>query len=65
VNVLVGGLPIRASRNSARWCLGAIDQLWRSRGNNIATQEREAARQTFEWAKEQYRRIAAEAAEGS
>lgn len=65
VNVLVGGRPIRASRTSARWCLGAVDQLWRSRGNNIAPQEREAAQQAFEWAREQYRKIAAEAPEGS
>jgi hypothetical protein len=33
VNVLVGGQPIRASRQSALWCIGTIEQLWRERGN--------------------------------
>jgi hypothetical protein len=33
VNVLVGGAPIRASRQSALWCIGTIEQLWRERGN--------------------------------
>ena len=32
VSVLVGGEPIRASRKSAQWCLGTIEQLWRERG---------------------------------
>ena len=33
VNVLVGGKPIRASRKSALWCIGTIEQLWRERGD--------------------------------
>jgi hypothetical protein len=65
VNVVVGARPIRASRQSARWCLGTIEQLWRVRGPGIAESEREEARQTFERAKEHYRRIAAEAEESS
>lgn len=65
VNVLVAGQPIRASRKSARWCIGCIEQLWRVREKNIAPAERDEARQTFEAAKEIYRRIAAEAPEGS
>ena len=28
VDVRVGGAPIRASRRSALWCVGVIDQLW-------------------------------------
>jgi hypothetical protein len=35
VNVLVGGQPIRASRQSALWCIGTIEQLWRERGNPV------------------------------
>ena len=31
VTVLVGGKPIRASRESAQWALACIDQLWRVR----------------------------------
>ena len=65
VNVLVAGQPIRASRQSARWCIGCIEQLWRVREKNIAPAERDEARQTFEAAKEIYRRIAADAPEGS
>jgi hypothetical protein len=65
VNVLVGGKPIRASRKSALWCAGTIEQLWRVREHDIAAPEREEAHQTFLRAIEHYRRIAAEAPEGS
>jgi hypothetical protein len=65
VNVLVGGKPIRASRKSALWCLGTIEQLWRVRGKGIAAHEREEAQATFQRAIEKYRQIAAEAPEGS
>jgi hypothetical protein len=65
VNVIVTGKPIRASRNSALWCVGVIEQLWRVRGPGIAAQERAEAHQTFLQAIERYRKIAAEAPEGS
>jgi hypothetical protein len=61
VNVLVGGLPIRASRQSALWCIAAIEQLWRARNERIAPQEREEARKTFWSAIDRYRQIAKEA----
>jgi len=60
VNVLIGGKPIRASRQSAQWAIGVIDQLWRNRERNIAPPERDEARATFERVKEMYRRIAEE-----
>ena len=65
VHVIVGGKPIRASRQSALWCLGTIDQLWRVRGQagvgpRIAPHERQEAYQTFLRAMEAYRKIAAE-----
>ena len=41
------------------------EQLWRARGQAIAAPEREAARQAFLRAIEVYRKIAAEAPEGS
>src|SRR5262249_23910902 len=63
VNVLVGGKPIRASRKSALWCLGTIEQLWRVRARNIAAHERPQAEKTFQEAIKVYRKIAAEAAE--
>ena len=65
VNVLVGGKPIRASRRSALWCVGVIEQLWRVRAEAIAPAEREEARRTFDGAIREYRRIAEECPEGS
>ncbi len=64
VNVIIAGQPIRASRQSAQWCIACIDQLWRVREKNIAPAERDEAKRTFEAAKEIYRRIAAEAPAG-
>jgi len=65
VNVIVAGKPIRASRRSALWCIGVIEQLWRVRGQGILASERDEARKTFDWAIEEYRRIASECPEGS
>jgi len=72
VNVIVAGKPIRASKKSAQWCIGVIEQLWRVRGNPpppqkpaIAADEIEEARKKFDWALEQYRKILAECPEGS
>jgi hypothetical protein len=61
VTVLIGGKPIRASRASALWALGCIDQLWRIRGPRIAEAERAEAEQAYEAARAVYRKIAAEA----
>lgn len=61
VNVRVAGAPIRASRESALWCIGVIDQLWRNRERAINPAERDEARRTFERTKLLYRKIAAEA----
>jgi len=63
VNVIVGATPIRASRRSALWSLGCIEQLWRVRGNSIAAAERDEAKRTFDAAIEHYRRVAAESPE--
>jgi hypothetical protein len=65
VNVMVGGQPIRASRSSALWCIGCIEQLWRVRAKSIAEAERPEAERTFLRVIEQYRKIAAECPEGS
>jgi hypothetical protein len=62
VNVLVAGKPIRASRASAQWAIGCIDQLWRVRGSRIAEPERAEAEKAYEAARAIYRRIADEAA---
>jgi hypothetical protein len=65
VNVMVGGKPIRASRASAQWAIGCIDQLWRVRGSRIAPAERGDAEQAYNEARALYRRIAEEAPPGS
>jgi hypothetical protein len=65
VNIVVGGKPIRASRKSALWCIGTIEQLWRVREKAIAESERKEAKETFDKAIEVYRKIAKEAEEGS
>ncbi len=65
VVVLVDMKPIRASRRSALWCVGVIQQLWRVREKAIAEAERGEAKKTFDWAVEQYRKVAAESPEGS
>jgi hypothetical protein len=60
VEVLVGGRPIRASAESARWCQAVIRQLWRVREGNIVEVERAAARECFERAIAEYGRRAGE-----
>jgi hypothetical protein len=60
VNVLVAAKPIRASRRSAQWAIGCIDQLWRVRAGRIALHERVDAERAYEEARAIYRRIAAE-----
>ncbi|MBA4067593.1 MAG: hypothetical protein C0501_28590 [Isosphaera sp.] len=65
VNVLVGGKPIRASRESAKWCVGVIEQLWKVRGPGIKADERGEAEKTFGKALEMYRKIVGECPDGS
>ncbi|MBN9122803.1 MAG: CehA/McbA family metallohydrolase, partial [Planctomycetes bacterium] len=64
VNVIVGGKPIRASKASAQWCIGVIEQLWRVRGPGIKAEERDEAEKTFQKALEMYKKIVEESAEG-
>ena len=61
VNVLIAERPIRASRESAEWCLATIDLLWKNRERMIAPAERQAARAAFDRARDVYRRVVAEA----
>ena len=63
VTVLVGDKPIRASRASAKWCVGTIERLWSVRGQGIAAAEREEAERTFRQAVQTYLRIASEASD--
>jgi hypothetical protein len=65
VEVILRDQPIRASRMSALWCIGTIEQLWRVRGKGIAEDERAEAERVFQWAIQRYRKIAEEAPPGS
>ncbi len=58
--VLVDGQPVRASRQSAEWCLRAVDQCWSQKAPKIAAKERAAAEAAYEHARQTYRRILAE-----
>ena len=60
VNVIVSNEPVRASRESARWCAEAVELLWENRSRLIAEAERPAARAAYDRAIEEYRRRAAE-----
>lgn len=61
VFVVVDGKPIRASRQSAEWCLKSVDQCWSKKEPAIRGSEKEAARQAYDVAREAYRRIQEEA----
>jgi hypothetical protein len=63
VNVLVADKPIRASRDSARWCLDVIDLLWKNRQARIAAGEWEAARDAYDRAIARYEQIEGECPE--
>ena len=54
-----GGKPIRASRDSALWAIGCIDQFWGVRGPKLPPTERAGAAKAYEQAREIHRRIAA------
>lgn len=60
VNVIVADKPIRASRESARWCDDVIELLWKNRHKVIPETERAEALRIFEKSRETYRRIAME-----
>ncbi len=60
VFVEVDGLPIRASRRSAQWCLDAVDVCWKEKEPRIRDQEKAAAAAAYEVARAAYRRILAE-----
>ena len=62
VNVIVDQLPIRASRESALWCVETIKLLWKNRHQKIAERERPAAEETYQRAIQSYLKRAQEAA---
>jgi hypothetical protein len=60
VNVIVDKQPIRASKQSARWCIEMTELLWLNRQSAIAEAEQADARKAFDHAIEVLKQIEAE-----
>jgi hypothetical protein len=65
VFALVGGKPIRASRESVQWCLSAVNQCWTQKSPKIRAAELDAARQAYDHARQAYTQRLAEITPGS
>ncbi len=61
--VTVNDKPVRASKSSARWCLDAVDVCWKQKESKYRPGEREEAAKAYDFAREAYRKILAEASE--
>ena len=60
VFALVGGKPIRASKQSAEWCRRAVDQCWSQKERSYADAEKADARAAYDHARQVYDRLIAE-----
>jgi hypothetical protein len=60
VFALVGGKPIRASRESLQWCVNAVNQCWTQKSPKIRASEIDAARQAYDHARQVYQQRLAE-----
>jgi hypothetical protein len=58
--VLVDGKPIRASRQSAQWCLAAVSQCWTQKAPKISKAELPDAQAAYDHAREIYTKLIAE-----
>ena len=61
--VLVDGKPIRASRQSAQWCLAAVNQCWTQKAPKISKAELTDAQTAYDHAREVYTKLIAECAQ--
>jgi hypothetical protein len=59
--LLVDGKPIRASADSAEWCLRGVDQCWAQKKPTYLDKEQKEAEAAYEHARTVYRRIKEEA----
>jgi hypothetical protein len=57
VFVLVDGKPIRASRESAEWCLAAVNQCWTQKAPKISKPELPEAQAAYDHAREVYTKL--------
>lgn len=58
--VLVDGKPIRASRQSAEWCLAGVNQCWTQKAPKISKAELPDAQAAYDHAREVYTKLIAE-----
>ena len=58
--LLVDGKPIRASRQSAQWCLAAVNQCWTQKAPKISKAELADAQAGYDHAREVYTKLIAE-----
>jgi hypothetical protein len=58
--VLVDGKPVRASRQSAQWCLAAVNQCWTQKAPKISSAERPDAQKAYDHAREVYAKLISE-----
>jgi hypothetical protein len=58
--VLLDGKPIRASRQSARWCLAGVNQCWTQKAPKISKAELPEAQAAYDHAREVYTKLIAE-----
>jgi len=60
VFILVDGKSIRASRESARWCLAGVNQCWTQKAPKISKAELPDAKAAYDHAREVYTQLIAE-----
>jgi len=58
--VIVNGKPIRASRDSAQWCLAGVNQCWTQKAKKISKTELPEAKAAYDHAREVYTKLIAE-----
>jgi hypothetical protein len=57
---MVDEKPIRASRQSAHWCLKSVEQCWKAKAHTYRADERATAEADYETAKNVFRSIVEE-----
>ncbi|MDB5349841.1 MAG: hypothetical protein JWN86_1088 [Planctomycetota bacterium] len=55
--VTVAGKPIRASKQSADWCIKSVDQCWSKKSPLTRPAEREEAKKAYDTARQAYKNI--------
>ena len=58
--IVVAGKPIRASRQSAQWCLAAVNQCWTQKAPKISKAELTDAQAAYDHARGVYTKLIAE-----